>query len=108
MNQMVINDLVDGLLRIFSNNLASIILYGSVARGTDTSESDIDIAVILKEKPDVGAMDSVVDFAVDMDMKYDKVFSIIDIDGEEFSKWEDVLPFYKNVKKDGVILWKTA
>jgi hypothetical protein len=49
-----------------------------------------------------------IDFTVELDLKYDKVFSVIDIDYDEFLKWEDILPFYKNVKKDGVVLWKAA
>ncbi|MFV0344251.1 MAG: nucleotidyltransferase domain-containing protein [Anaerocolumna sp.] len=46
MNQKITNELVEGLKVIFKNRLIRIILYGSVARGTDTSESDIDIAII--------------------------------------------------------------
>ena len=40
-------------------------------------------------------------------VRYDKIFSIIDIK-EEMKKWGEVLPFYKNVQKEGVILWKAA
>ena len=39
--------LIPGLLNIFHDSINSIILYGSVARGTQTSDSDIDIAVII-------------------------------------------------------------
>lgn len=44
MNYMIKNELIEGLKNIFKDNLESIILYGSVAKGTDTDESDIDIA----------------------------------------------------------------
>ena len=37
-------------------------------------------------------------------VRYDKIFSIIDIKEEV----GEVLPFYKNVQKEGVILWKAA
>lgn len=70
MNYMITNELIEELKDIFNEKLISIILYGSVAKGTDTDESNVDIAIILK--------------------------------------WEDVLPFYKNVKRDGVVLWKAA
>lgn len=49
--------------------------------------------------------DQMVDLAVDMDLEYDQVFSIINIDYENFLEWEDTLPFYKNVREDGVVLW---
>lgn len=108
MNYIITNELVEGLKGIFSDNLVSIILYGSVARGTNTNESDIDIAIILKNAKIQPIKDKLIDFTVDLDLKYNKVFSVIDIDYDEFLKWEEILPFYKNVKKDGVILWTAA
>ncbi len=36
--ERVRSELVDGVLRILENRLEKIILYGSVARGTDTEE----------------------------------------------------------------------
>lgn len=108
MNHLITNELVEGLIHLFNDRLVSIILYGSVARGTDTDESDVDIAIILKDAKCQSVQDKLVDFTLNLDLKYDKVFSVIDIDYEEFLKWENVLPFYKKVKKDGVILWKAA
>ena len=32
----------------------------------------------------------------------------VDIDYYNFIEWQEVLPFYKNVKKDGVVLWNAA
>ena len=100
MNYMITNELVEELKNIFNDCLVSIILYGSVARGTETDESDVDIAIIIKDAKSQPVTDKLVDFTLDLDLKYDKVFSIIDIDYDEFLKWENVLPFYKNVKKD--------
>ena len=45
---------------------------------------------------------------VDLNLKYDIVLSVIDIDYEMFKKWEKVTPFYKNVNEEGVVLWKAA
>lgn len=47
-------------------------------------------------------------WSAEMDIRYDKIFSIIDIKEENMKKWGEVLPFYKNVQKEGVILWKAA
>lgn len=108
MNEIIKADLVEGLKKIFHDKLISIILYGSVARGTDTKESDIDIAIILKDAKNQLFRDKLIDFTVDLDLKYDKVFSVIDIDYDAFLRWGELLPFYKNVKKDGVIIWMAA
>lgn len=105
---MIENELIEGLKNIYNERLISIILYGSVARGTETDNSDVDIAIILKNAKGQPLHDKLIDFTLDLDLKYDKVFSVIDIDYDEYTKWKDVLPFYKNVKKDGVILWKAA
>ncbi len=107
-NDSLIKELVNGLRLIYNDKLVSVILYGSVAKGTNSDESDIDIAIILKGAKEQPTWEKLIDFTVDLDLKYDKVFSVIDIDYDEFIKWEDILPFYKNVKKDGVILWKAA
>ncbi|MDD2402114.1 MAG: nucleotidyltransferase domain-containing protein [Clostridia bacterium] len=108
MNQIMINELVEGLLNIYGSHLISIILYGSVARGTELLDSDIDIAILLDNINDQDTKDKLLDFVVELDLKYDRVFSVIDIDYSQFLKWEKILPFYRNVKKDGVVLWKVA
>lgn len=103
-----LREVVEGILKILHQRIAKIILYGSAARGTDTEESDIDIALLMVKRLDQEAEERLSDFIVDMNLKYDKVFSVIDIDYERFQKWEDILPFYKNVNQEGIVLWKAA
>ena len=38
-------------------------------------------------------------------IKYFKVFSIIDISYQEYMRWVNTSPFYRNVSKEGVILY---
>lgn len=101
-------ELVQGLTDIFRNNISMIILYGSVARGDATQESDIDIAIIVRSQMDDAAKRRFLSWTADMDIRYERVFSIVDIQETNMKKWEDVLPFYKNVKKEGIVLWKAA
>lgn len=108
MDEYVIQELVLGLNSIYGNILVRIILYGSVAKNTSTAESDIDIAIILNASSTKEHEETLLDFIVDMNLKYNKVFSIIDIDLSEFKKWENTLPFFINVKKEGVVLWTAA
>ncbi len=105
--QNIFNRIVPGLQSIFGDLLEQIILYGSVARGTQTEESDIDIAVIVH--PYTQEMhDRMIDFTVDLELEYDKVLSVLLIDYDNFKEWETVLPFFKNMRKDGVTLWSAA
>lgn len=46
--------------------------------------------------------------AADMDIRYEKVFSIVDIQQENMKKWESILPFYQNIQKEGLVLWRAA
>lgn len=108
MTQGILDELVEGILRIMKSSVERIILYGSVARGTQTDESDVDIAIIIRENLNSQIEDALSDFIVDMNLAYDKVFSAIDIDYDMFRKWENIIPFYKNIKKEGIILWKAA
>lgn len=108
MEQMVLGELLEGILSILESQVIRIVLYGSVARGTNTAESDVDIALLLNGNLSRETEDKLSDLIVDLNLKYDIVLSVIDIDYEMFKKWEKVTPFYKNVNEEGVVLWKAA
>ena len=108
MEQQMYSELVQGILNALKGQVSRIVLYGSTARGDGTPESDIDVAVFVASRLDREAEDSLSEFIVDLNLKYDKVFSVIDIDSSVFSKWKDVTPFYQNVEREGIELWKAA
>lgn len=101
-------ELVRGLTDIFQDSISMIILYGSAARNEATDESDIDIAIIVKNQIDYEAKQRFFSWTADLDMRYDRVFSIVDIQEANLEKWERVLPFYQNIRKEGIVLWKAA
>ena len=99
-------DLIHGLIDIFSSNILAVILYGSVARNDNTDDSDIDIVIIIKNEMDDATKERFIHWSAELDLRYDRVFSIIDIQEENMEKWGNVLPFYQNIQKEGIILWK--
>ncbi len=107
-NSEMLERLVHGLREIYGELIISIVLYGSVARGTQTEESDIDIAVLLKAGQTREMYDKMGDLVVDLELEYDKVLSVLRIDYDKFRQWENTMPFYVNVKKDGIVLWTAA
>ena len=107
-NERIFQQLIPKIVEIYGDLLVSVILYGSVARGTQTDESDIDIAVMLRNKENNEMKERMTDIIVDLELEHNKVLSILRIDYEKFKIWEDTMPFYKNMKKDGVILWQAA
>ena len=50
---------------------------GSYARETYTSESDVDIAVLLNGNLNESTEDRLADLVVDLNLKYDKTFSVL-------------------------------
>ena len=108
MDHEMYEELVRGILSVLSGQVIRIVLYGSAARGTNTPESDVDIAVFLNSTLGKESEDRLSDIVVDMNLKYNKVFSVIDIDDALYRKWRNVTPFYQNVDKEGIVLWKAA
>lgn len=108
LTKLMRDELVGGLLDIFLDNIKAIILYGSVARNEGTPESDIDIAIIIGNDMDDDTREKFIQWSADLDLRYDRVFSIIDIQEDNIRKWGKILPFYQNVQKEGIVLWKAA
>ena len=106
--ELVLQELVPGLRKIYGDLIDSLILYGSTARGTQTDESDIDVAVLLHEGGTKEMRAQMLDLVVDLELACGKVLSVLCIDYEKFIEWQDTLPFYKNIRKDGVVLWQAA
>ena len=94
--------------KIYGSSLEQIILYGSYARGEETSESDVDIAVILKQAPEEEIHDSMTDMLVDYELDLGITISAVTLDSGSYSQWMRVLPFYMNIAKEGIVLWKAA
>ena len=103
-----LRELVPSLLGIYGNLIDSVILYGSVARGTQTDESDVDVAVIMHSGATAEMHDHMLDMVVDLELACDKVLSVIRIDRDRFEEWKATLPFYQSIRKEGVVLWQAA
>lgn len=103
----ILDKLSASLKAVYGNKLKAVILYGSVARGTATPESDIDIMVLVDSSIEElkKYADKLCDVSTDFALEYFKVFSIIDVCYAEFSEWKQVLPFYRNVANEGVVLY---
>ena len=93
---------------IYRDIASEIILYGSYARGQETEESDVDMAIVLKASQTEDQYDRMTDVVVDYELDIGITLSVISIEQKEFMEWRTTLPFYKNVEKEGIVLWKSA
>ena len=105
---LALEKLIPGLREIYGDMIDSIILYGSTARGTREEDSDVAVAILLHAGATKAMRGQMLDLVVDLELECGKVISVICIDYDKFAEWKDVLPFYKNIRKDGVVLWQAA
>lgn len=105
---VIVDELIRGLTEIFQDKISRIILFGSVARNEATEESDVDIAIIVTNEIDEETKDRFIDWAAELDIRFNQVFSIVDIPEERMKKWGKILPFYKNIEEEGIVLWRAA
>lgn len=103
----ILLELSELLHQVYGQRLKAVILYGSVARGTNTIDSDIDIMVLVDGDDTIIREygEKLSDVSTDLSLRYLKVFSIIDVSYQEFLQWKQIVPFYKNVSEEGVVLY---
>ena len=102
-----VEKMVEELVEIFGEKLDSIILYGSYARCSQTRDSDVDIAVIVKN-PSKDLISKMVECVADYELQIGKVLSVIDIEENKYKTRKSFIPFYRNIENEGIVLWKAA
>lgn len=102
--QNELDEFVKLVKECFGENLKSVIVYGSYARGDYNENSDIDIMILvsLSENQIKQTENHIYDDAFDLELKYGRVLSPVIKNQEFFEYWSDTLPFYRNVKMEGV------
>ena len=82
-------------------------IYGSYARGTETNDSDIDIALFIN-KQNKKRRNRMIEIVSEYELMSGKVISVIEINNQEYEEWKQTMPFYRNIQKEGIILWKNS
>ena len=105
-DKAMFDEIVNAILSVMGDDAVKIILYGSVARGDNTWESDVDIAVLTTRHYDWKARNELYDSLWEYDLKYDTLFSIVPIESYKFFQCKNDIPLYMNIEKEGITLWK--
>lgn len=102
----IVQEFANGLRKRLGNTLDSVIVYGSYARGDYSEFSDVDVMILvsLTEKEIKEISDCISDFAFEYMMKYGVEISPVIVNTEHFDYWADTLPYYRNVRDEGVKL----
>ena len=105
----LLREAVDDAKAIFKDKLVSVILFGSYARGDFDTESDIDVMIIA----DIHA-DETPQYRVELNKTAGRLslntescttFCILLQDTATFRKYQNYLPFYRNILNEGVTLY---
>jgi len=103
----ILDCFVEGAKQILGEHLQKVILYGSYARGDYNESSDIDIMVLtdLNEVEIEKYKIKIVDYSWEIEWKRNFKIALSPLvkNIEKYNKRIDVVPFYRNVHKEGVV-----
>ena len=102
----IIAELCAKVALVFPQNKIAAILFGSYARGDADLDSDIDVLLLIDaSRQEIASRNwQVGDLAADLLLDYGVVVSPIVENREYFSRNLDLLPFYRNIDHEGVMV----
>ena len=106
---LILQAMTQAYQAVYGANVVKIILYGSYARGDYSPESDLDIMLLMNcSHGDVKNFQNVVcKISSRIGLEDDIEVSLTMQDKETFEKRLAILPFYRNVKREGVTLYES-
>ena len=92
--------------KLLGNTLDSVIVYGSYAREDYSELSDVDVMILvtLSEEKIKKISDEISDMAFEYLMRFGVDISPVITNIDHFNYWVDNLPYYRNVRDEGVRL----
>lgn len=103
---IVLKQFIEEISKLLGNRLKKVILYGSYARGDYDKNSDLDIMILtdLTEDELIKYRMKIRDIACDLEFDNDIVISPLVRNIEKYNNRIDIIPFYMNIQKEGVVL----
>jgi len=89
----------------FGERVVKIILFGSYARGDYHTESDVDILVLVHDDDLSKYRKKRVKVITEFLELHETLLSIRIVSDANFSKYNDIVPFYQNVISEGIPLY---
>ena len=97
----ILAELKPQLEEIYQERLVQMVLYGSQARGEATSDSDIDVLIVLQDPVNLGdEVTRVSPLISALSLKYNEVISCLFIEESRFKNRQGAL--LRNVRKEGI------
>ena len=101
--KIILKDVVKYAKSELGDLLNAVILYGSYARGNSTEDSDIDIVALVRgSREDLQAkLKKIWDMSAELGLANDVIVSPTVIPYDEFVKYKQTLPYYRNIAEEG-------
>ena len=102
--QIILKKIVKVYREVYGDNIVKVILYGSYSRGDYEKDSDIDIVAIVNGNRELlqKQLVRVWDASSDLELEYETIVSPTVIPYEEYMKYKNDLPYYRNIDREGV------
>ncbi len=86
--------------------LSQIIVYGSYERGDYNDYSDVDVMILVKmSEAEIKKIENeIYDLAFEIEMNTGVDISPVIKNENQYEYWSDTLPYYKNIKREGVVI----
>lgn len=103
---IILKQFIEELSKLLGNRLKKVILYGSYARGDYDKNSDLDIMILtdLDDEELIKYRMKIRDLACNMELEKDIVISPLVRNIEKYNKRVNIVPFYMNIQREGVVL----
>lgn len=102
--QQALEHFKTALQSLLGDNLLSLRLFGSRARGEGMEESDLDVLVLLREK-DRAVCRRIIEESLEVDLTYETNLAPTILSAEEYRQNREYqTPFYCNVERDSLPL----
>jgi predicted nucleotidyltransferase len=101
------SEINNNMTALFGSKLKKILLYGSYAKNKQTKESDIDFFVLVDDTEENLRKNryQIADVMTQLSLNYDVLVSITEETLNRYMEYSEILPFYKNIKKEGVVIY---
>jgi len=84
---------------------ATVIIYGSYARGTNKKSSDVDILILIDKDFISFADKKNISYPLyEIEFETGQIISPLVLSKKEWETKHRITPFYENIKKDGILL----
>lgn len=101
-----LQELIEQVRRAYKDDLEEVVLFGSYARGTQEVDHDVDVAVIVRSELNDASRDELTEIGCNLGLQYDKYFDLKLLHKQTFDERTGFIPYYQNIRKDGIVLWK--